>query len=253
MASTATARTAAPKRRTRARSAPARRQPARRPPARKNAAPARRRAQQTPIVGFVPVAVGRTAGAVGGLADSGLVLRLTRGRLWIGLLGALLVGIVALNVMALSFSSASSSAGTRADELIRQNSALRTQIATNLSSEQVAAEAAKLGLVVPNAGAIRYLHTSPGDAAAAAKRLRDGALVAGTAGTGYVTPAETSAVAPPVTTPAEAVPADPAVSADPALAPAPETTDPAAAPATAAPPTAPASEPAATGGGLAAP
>ena len=46
-----------------------------------------RRRRQTPIAGFVPVAVGRTAGAVGGLADSGLFVWLTRGRLWIGLLG----------------------------------------------------------------------------------------------------------------------------------------------------------------------
>src|SRR5687767_11636042 len=91
-----------------ARSSPARRAPApgRRPRAR--LAPRRRRSGQTPIAGFVPVAVGRTAGAVGGLADSGLVVRLTRSRLWIGLLGALLVGIVALNVMALSFNASQS-------------------------------------------------------------------------------------------------------------------------------------------------
>jgi hypothetical protein len=56
----------------------------------------------------VPVAVGATAGAVGGLADSGLVVRLTRGRLWIGALAMLLVGIVALNVMALSLNATSS-------------------------------------------------------------------------------------------------------------------------------------------------
>ncbi len=43
--------------------------------------------------------VGRTAFAVRGLPDSGLMVRLTRGRAWIALLGVLLAGIVALNVV----------------------------------------------------------------------------------------------------------------------------------------------------------
>ena len=73
----------------------------------------------------MPVAVGHAAVAVAGLADSGLVFRLTRGRLWIGLLTALLVGIVALNVMALSFSASATRLGQQADVLDRQNSALR--------------------------------------------------------------------------------------------------------------------------------
>ena len=119
MAATATARTSA--------SAPARRAPrgvprpaaaprrASPPPAargrrRSAAAPARH-----PIAGFVPVAA--AGGAVGGIADSGLFVWLTRGRLWIGLLGALLVGIVGLNVIALSFSASSSNAGQAADAL----------------------------------------------------------------------------------------------------------------------------------------
>ena len=62
---------------------------------------------------LVPLAVGRTAAAVSDLADSGLLLRLTRGRLWIGMLTTLLVGIVALNVLALSFSATASSSARR--------------------------------------------------------------------------------------------------------------------------------------------
>ena len=68
-----------------------------------------------PRRGLRPGAVGRTAIAVGGLADSGLVVRLTRSRLWIGLLGCLLIGIVALNVIALSFSASSSQAARQAE------------------------------------------------------------------------------------------------------------------------------------------
>jgi hypothetical protein len=184
MAATATARSTAPARRAAARAAARRAaagEPAarKRTPARATTQPARRRRTgHTPIAGFVPIAVGRTAGAVGGIADSGLVVRLTRSRLWIGLLGGLLVGIVALNVVALSFNSSSSDAARQAEELKRQNSALRGDIATRLSSPEIQAAAAKLGLVNPEAGSIRYLRPSPDDGAEAARRLRAGELAA---------------------------------------------------------------------------
>jgi hypothetical protein len=122
----------------------------------------------------VPVAVGHAAVAVAGLADSGLVFRLTRGRLWIGLLTALLVGIVALNVMALSFSASATRLGQQADVLDRQNSALRARIASGLSNDRVQKEAATLGYVVPEPGLIRYLTPGDDNAATAAKRLASG-------------------------------------------------------------------------------
>ena len=104
---------------------------------------------------LVPLAVGRTAGAVSGLAESGLVHRLTRGRLWIGALTTLLVGIVSLNVLALSLNASSSKVGRQADALKREISALRAQIATNgASNQRIQAAAAKLGLIVPEPGAV---------------------------------------------------------------------------------------------------
>lgn len=228
MAATATSRS----------TAPARRAP-KRAPARSTPRPRRR--QNTPIGGFVPVAVGRTAGAVGGIADSGVVVRLTRGRLWIGILAALLVGIVALNVMALSFSASSSEAGRQADILKRQNSAYRAQIAALMSSEQVQQTAGKLGLHIPNPDEIGYLRPSPEDAALAAKRLRAGKLST----SGYVPPAEVPVV-PETATPVVA-PTEPAPTTDPATV-APATTETAVAPATAAAATATVS-----GGGVSSP
>ncbi len=247
MATSAAARTAAPARRTR--------KPAR-------PAPTRRRRQQTPIGGFVPVAVGRTAGAVGGIADSGLFVWLTRGRIWIGVLGALLVGIVALNVIALSFSSSSSDAGHQADQLELENSSLRAKLATILSSEEVQQAAARLGLVAPDPDAITYARSSPDDAAEAARRLRNGELTTATyadpaTAASPTTEAETAApVADPatavtdpataVTAPATTASAAATTAADPVAA----STDPAAAPPTTA------SDPAATavaGGGVGAP
>lgn len=208
-------------------------------------APRRRRSHATPIPGrLLPIAVGRTAGAVGGLADSGVVLRLTRGRLWIGALAVLLVGIVGLNVMALSLNASSSKTGGQADELKQQNSALRAQLAGEVSSDKVQRLATALGLIFPEPGAIRYLNPDSGDAAEAARRLRSGELAL----TEYVPPAESTTVVAPVEP--EAPPAEqPAVTADTV------TTD-AEAAATAAPPaetSPPASGGTGGGGGVASP
>ena len=135
---------------------------------------------------LVPLAVGRTAFAVSGLADSGLVHRLTRGRLWIGALTTLLVGIVSLNVLALSFNATSSKVGRQADALKREISALRAEIATDgASNQRVQAAAANLGLIVPEPGSVGYLRPSDDDAAVAAKRLLSGEL---TAQASYVAP-----------------------------------------------------------------
>jgi hypothetical protein len=220
MAATVTARSTAPARRAPARRAPSRRAPARRAPTRRS--PAR--------AGFVPVAA--AAGAVGGIADSGLFVWLTRGRLWIGLLGTLLVGIVGLNVMALSFSASSSNAGQAADSLRRMNSAARANLAGKLTNSEIQAAAAKFGLVMPPAGDIRYMNSSANDAKTAAQRIRDGELTAGSAAAPVV-PAET---APVTTAPVEDATAttDPSVAAaDPAVA----VTDPATDPATSDPAT----------------
>jgi hypothetical protein len=155
-----------------------------------------RRRQITPIPGrLVTLGVGRTAGAVGGLADSGLVVRLTRGRLWIGLLATLLVGIVALNVAALGFNASSSKVARAGDQLRRANSALEARIAGELSSHHIQAAASKLGLALPAAGGIRYLRPGEDDAAEAARRLASGELTSA--------PAPAVPVAAPVPAPTE--------------------------------------------------
>ncbi len=126
---------------------------------------------------LVPLAVGRTAVAVSGLAESGLVHRLTRGRLWIGALTTLLVGIVALNVLALSFNATASRTGMQADALKREISILRGRLAeTGASNQRVQTQAATLGLIVPEPGSITYVSRKPDDAATAAKRLTSGEL-----------------------------------------------------------------------------
>ncbi len=115
------------------------------------------------------------------LADSFLVVRLTRGRLWIGLLGVLLVGIVALNVLALNLNAGSSRIAEQTDGLRRANSALRAKIASELTNQEVQAMASSLGLSFPDALAIRTLNRDRDDAATAAKRLANGEFTVGTA------------------------------------------------------------------------
>lgn len=211
MAASATARRARA-----AKVAPAR-APARapsRPRQHPRGAPARPRTR-TSTGGFVPV-VGRTAVAVGGIADSGPIVRLTRGRLWIGALAVLLVGIVALNVAALRFSASSSEAGRAADQLEQQNSALRAQLATSLSHEEIQVRAGELGLRLPAPGELRYRKPSSGDAAEAARRIRAGELNGAPPAASPITPAPVpSDTAPPAESVAGEV-AAPAPVADPA-------------------------------------
>jgi len=207
----------APARRAPARTGAPRRRPARPQSASRRPVAVPQRAVAAPRGGFAAAAVG----TVSGIADSGLVLGLTRSRLWIGVLASLLVGIVALNVMALSFNAASSETAALSDELREQNSALRASIADGLSNERLQDAAVRIGLVMPQAASALALTPAAGDAAEAARRLRRGDFTLG------------STYAPPV---AE-VPEVPVV--DPAVA----TTDPAAIdPAAAAETTLPATE-----------
>jgi cell division protein FtsB len=150
--------------------APARRRPA---ASRRRTAP-RRNAAQPPRGQLIPLAVGRTAVAVRDLPDSGLVVRMARGRLWIGVLATLLAGIVAVNVLSLSLSSSSSAVSQQMTALERRNSELRARIDEQVSNERVQAAAAQLGLEVPAPGDITYLDIGSGDATRAARLLASG-------------------------------------------------------------------------------
>jgi DNA polymerase III subunit gamma/tau len=217
MAATATAprRTKRASSGSRSRSRPAARKPG-----------SRQRRGITPAAGFaIPAAaVGRTAVAVGGIADSGLVVRLTRSRLWIGLVGALLVGIVGLNVYSLSLSAAGSRTAQQAEALTLENSSLRSQLTQRLSADEIQRAAGKLGLANPAPDAIRYLRASDADAKTAARRLLGGDLAAAGAATAS---AEEAVAATETTAPAPVESTVPATPAPAAPAPAP-VTDPAA-------------------------
>lgn len=217
MAAAATARKAqTPRPAPRAR--PRRARPA--PRARSRQAPAARLVRPA-VAGaaLFPQAAVRSAGAVRDISDSTLIMRLTRGRGWIAVLGALLVGIVALNVVSLSLTAGAGATSLQIDELKTEISALHAQIDERLSAARVEGEATRLGLAVPDPKAITYLDAGDGNAARLAHLLGTHSFLTAPSqpssypapGTSYApvstssTPAPTTTVSP-AATPAPAAP-----------------------------------------------
>lgn len=142
--------------------APKRKAPARRP------APRRAPATTRPKLAVV---AGRTAVAVRGLPDSGLVVRMTRGRAWIAVLGLLLVGIVALNVATLSFAASAGKIDEQITALEKENSMLESREAQHYSTARIRGQGAALGLAMPTTEEPRLIEFESGDVATAAARL----------------------------------------------------------------------------------
>ncbi|MFL5902104.1 MAG: hypothetical protein ACJ75S_13030 [Solirubrobacterales bacterium] len=178
MAAAATARRAAAPARAPSRKVPARRKPAAlEAPARKTV-PARRGAPtRRPGGQLIPIAVG-TATAVRHLPDSSLMVRMTRGRAWIGVLGVLLAGIVAVNVVTLSLAASAGQIDRNVAALESENSLLGVRVAERYGVARVRQEAAALGLAIATTDQIGYVRASAHDVSVAARRLA-------AAGTGY--------------------------------------------------------------------
>lgn len=155
---------AAPARRT----APAPRPSRTTPPPRRRPAPKRQPVTTRPKLAVV---AGRTAGAVRQLPDSSLVVRMTRGRAWIAVLGVLLVGIVALNVVTLSFAASAGKIDEQITTLENENSMLESRVAERYSTARVRGEAAQMGLAMPNTEEPHVIELRPHDVATAAARL----------------------------------------------------------------------------------
>lgn len=150
--------------------------PARKAPARRKAAPKRRTG-----AGVIPIAAGtagRAAVAVTQLPESGLIHRLTRGRAWIGVLGVLLVGIVALNVVTLSFAASAGKIDTKISELSKENSMLLNRQAEHYGQKRMRNEATKAGLAMPTEAEAQLLSARKSDVTEAAARLAAAAATA---------------------------------------------------------------------------
>jgi hypothetical protein len=182
MAAAATARRAAAPARAPSRKAPARKKPVKvqlAPAPVRKAAPARRASpSRRPGGQLIPIAVG-AATAARHLPDSSLMVRMTRGRAWIAVLGVLLVGIVAVNVITLSLSAAAGHIDQNIMALEQENSLLNSRVAQRDGVARVRSEAGALGLALAATDQIDGVTVGPHDVAVAAQRL------AAAAGTGY--------------------------------------------------------------------
>jgi cell division protein FtsL len=106
------------------------------------------------------------------IGDARVLDRLVRGRAWIAIVAAALIGIVFMQVSMLKLNAGVSRAVTAADTLERQNATLRADISKLGSGERVQDAAAKQGMVTPAAGDVHYLNAEGVSAARAAASIK---------------------------------------------------------------------------------
>jgi cell division protein FtsL len=161
------------------------------------------------------------AGIARTLPDSRALDRLIRGRTWVAVIAVALIGIVAMQVHMLGLNAGIGRAVEKATTLEQQNTTLRLEVSRLGSGDRIAEEAQQLGLVMPNAGEVRYTDVTPADAAHAAKTMKPAdpdlaaqakAAVEAGVGTGAIALAPESAEKAPGATPAPAT-TDPAATA----------------------------------------
>jgi cell division protein FtsL len=154
-------------------------------------APAAPRRKSGPVrkPSAAPVPVRRVAGS--------LVLdRLLRGRTWVVVIGALLAGIVFLNVSVLQLNRGIATTDSKAATLERTNSSLRERVATLNSAERIQRLAEQRGYILPQPGDVSYLKpASPAQARLAAQRITAPTPVS-------ATPPTATTATTPTTTPA---------------------------------------------------
>ena len=183
----------------------------------RGASPARRRTRPAAATTAPGILVG-AAGLARTLPDSRALDRLIRGRTWVAVIAVALIGIVAMQVHMLGLNAGIGRAVEKATTLEQQNTALRLEVSRLGSGDRIAAEAQQLGLVMPNAGEVRYTDVHATDATRAAKTMKPAdpdlaaqakAAVEAGVGTGAIALAPESAEKAPGATPAPAT-VDPA-------------------------------------------
>lgn len=128
--------------------------------------PARRRA------GVREPIPARALGWVQALPDHRLLDRLIGGRVWIVLLGTLLVGIVTLQLTMLKLNAGIGGAVERTAQLEQRNATLRASISQLSDSARIVSEGTRMGLVMPPQGSPRFLDARAGDARRALTVMR---------------------------------------------------------------------------------
>ncbi len=106
------------------------------------------------------------------LPDHRLLHRLIGGRIWIVLLGGLLVGIVTMQLTLLRLNAGIGRAVERSSQLEQRNAALRLSISELSDTSRIVGQATQMGYVMPPQGSPRFLTASATDAAKALTTMR---------------------------------------------------------------------------------
>jgi len=143
------------------------------------------------------------------LPESRLLDGLLRGRIWIGLLAVLLLGLVFLNVSLLKLNSEAGRNADRVKALRIENDRLHSKVSRLQGGDRLERVAGRLGLVMPEPGNVHYLSAGEADAARAARALRAGRRAPtddSLEGTVPLSPASGPALPPASIAPAAATP-----------------------------------------------
>jgi cell division protein FtsL len=147
-----------------ARTAPRVERPARKPAPRRRSGPAR---PASPRTAAARAAAGTVAAPslrllpLPRLSVAGLLDRLMRGRMWVVLVGVLLVGIVFFNVSVMRLNQTITRDSARATSLRQENSRLGVEKARLSSAERIERLAAARDFVLPVPEEVRYLTVNP--------------------------------------------------------------------------------------------
>jgi cell division septation protein DedD len=145
-----------------------------------------------------------------------LVDRILRGPGWVVMLGALLAGIVFLNVSVLELNRGIARTDAKSAELERTNSGLRARVAKLDSGERIQELAAARGFVMPQPGDVTYVRERGSNVRLAAQRMSPPAPATTTTPT-TVTPTTTTPTT--TTTTPVATPTTPTMAPTAAVAP----------------------------------
>ena len=113
----------------------------------------------------------RIAQRAASLPDARLLDHLLRGRLWIAILAASLVGVVFLQISLLKLNTGISRAVQTTQTLERQNTELKVDLSRMAGGERVRDSVAAMGFVAPAAGRPRFLDAGTATAKRAAANI----------------------------------------------------------------------------------
>jgi cell division protein FtsL len=134
-------------------------------------APARRAKPNAPKPRRAPAPAQSPVARVLNSRGMPLLDRTLRGPAWVVMLGALLAGIVFLNVSVLELNRGIARTDTKSAQLERVNSALRARVAKLDSGERIQELAAARGFVMPQPGDVTYVRERASNPALAAERI----------------------------------------------------------------------------------